>query len=139
MTTLNKSVQDMLNDNGDEPLSNHSANAHMNTIVNKRFSRRSLLQSIMGATAVSFMGASLTGCGGDDNDEGGAVAAADTLNATPQMSFKAIATSGPTASPCRPVTSGHRWCHGAHRLLAPTRTIAKMPAIPAPKLCNRWA
>lgn len=92
MTMLDKSVQDMLNNNGDEPLSNHSANAHIDAIVQKRFSRRSLLQSIMGATAVTVMGANLTACGGDD-DEPAAVAPTDSLNEMPRVGFSAIPTS----------------------------------------------
>lgn len=79
---------------GDEPLSNHSQNPHIDTIIQNRFSRRTLLQGIMGATAVSFLGANLSACGGgSDSDDQAPVPTPSQPQALPKMGFKAISTS----------------------------------------------
>ncbi|CBL46648.1 Protein of unknown function DUF839 [gamma proteobacterium HdN1] len=59
-----------INNSGLEAVHNHSENAQLRQIVEQRFSRRSLLQSMIGATAVSFMGVNLIACGSNRNSGG---------------------------------------------------------------------
>lgn len=100
------SVQTMLNDNGDEALSNHSANAHIDAIVQKRFSRRSLLQGMMGATAAGVLGTTLTGCGSDDNKSASTPIDTNRPNPMPRVGFNAIAIS---RADTVTLPSGYQW------------------------------
>ncbi|ASP39004.1 Tat pathway signal protein [Bacterioplanes sanyensis] len=73
-----------------EPEMNRSGNTPMEKVIEVRLSRRSVLQSLMGATAVNFMGVGLAGCGSDDdNNDGAATGSADA----PRAGFNAIPTS----------------------------------------------
>lgn len=65
--TIQENIDQQLIDSGSEPLSNLSSNAHMADIIQARFSRRTVLQGTLGAAAVGFLGASLSGCGGDSS------------------------------------------------------------------------
>lgn len=70
MTTPTKKPTIVCGDNGDEMMSNPSANPHFNQIVEKRFSRRSLLQGSLSVAALGFFGAGLSGCGSSSSSDG---------------------------------------------------------------------
>lgn len=57
-----------VSDQDDIP-SNPSTAPHFNEVVRRAVSRRGFLKAGLGAGAVGFMGAGLTACGGDDNDD----------------------------------------------------------------------
>lgn len=48
MNIKESSLEQMVNDNGDEAMSNLSTNAHMADIIQARFSRRTVLQVTSG-------------------------------------------------------------------------------------------
>lgn len=89
--TIQENIDQQLIDSGSEPMSNLSSNAHMADIIQARFSRRTILQGSLGAAAVGFLGASLSGCGGDSNSGGGNNAGGPL--AAPRLGFDAIAIS----------------------------------------------
>lgn len=88
--TIQENIDQQLIDSGSEPMSNLSSNAHMADIIQARFSRRTILQGSLGAAAVGFLGASLTGCGGDSSNAGGN---GGGPLAAPRIGFDAIAIS----------------------------------------------
>jgi secreted PhoX family phosphatase len=88
--TIQENIDQQLIDSGSEPMSNLSSNAHMADIIQARFSRRTILQGSLGAAAVGFLGASLSGCGGDSSSAGGDTSAP---LAAPRLGFDAIAIS----------------------------------------------
>lgn len=53
----------------DDIPSNPSQAVHFNEVVRRAVSRRGFLKAGLGAGAVGFMGAGLTACGGDDDDD----------------------------------------------------------------------
>ncbi|MCC1495898.1 PhoX family phosphatase [Alcanivorax sp. 1008] len=86
--TIQENIDQQLIDSGSEPMSNLSSNTHMADIIQARFSRRTVLQGTLGAAAVGFLGAGLSGCGGDSSSADGS----KTLQA-PRITFDAIPTS----------------------------------------------
>ena len=88
--TIQENIDQQLIDSGSEPMSNLSSNAHMADIIQARFSRRTILQGSLGAAAAGFLGASLSGCGGDSNSAGGN---AGGPVAAPRLGFDAIPIS----------------------------------------------
>ena len=75
-------------DSEDVP-TNLSPNEHFQSVVQRAVSRRGfMLKSGVGAAAVAFMSAGLTGCGGGDDP----VATTPTSPAQPLLGFTAITT-----------------------------------------------
>jgi uncharacterized protein len=93
MNIKESNLELMLNDNGDEAMSNLSTNAHMADIIQARFSRRTVLQGTLGATAIGFLGAGLTACGGSSNNAGtgGSAPLAAPRRALALMRFQLLA------------------------------------------------
>lgn len=84
-------IQVTVGDDGDEQMSNLSANPHMSQIIETRYSRRTLLKGSLSAAAISFLGAGLVGCGSssssDDEPNG------ETPEAPELLGFSAVAVS----------------------------------------------
>ncbi|MFN3712305.1 MAG: PhoX family protein [Alcanivoracaceae bacterium] len=105
MNIKESSLEVMLNDNGDEAMSNLSSNAHMADIIQARYSRRTILQGTLGATAIGFLGAGLTACGGSSDGSPAPVTGGSTLP-QPRIGFDAIPV---TRADTVTLPEGYQW------------------------------
>jgi uncharacterized protein len=92
-------------DTGSEPMSNLSANTHMADIIQSRYSRRTILQGTLGATAIGFLGAGLTACGGSSDGSPAPVTGGSNLP-EPRIGFNAIPV---TRADTITLPEGYQW------------------------------
>src|SRR5690606_7113593 len=103
MTEKHQSL--VIDNSGEEPLSNFSDNATFAAILDARQQRRSFLKGGVGAALATFMGIGLAGCGSDDDDDAGSSSSSSSSTASssssssssaaPLLGFAAIAAARP--------------------------------------------
>lgn len=102
MTEKHNSI--VIDNSGEEPLSNFSDNPTFAEILDARQQRRSFLKGGIGAAVATFMGIGLVGCGGDDDDDNQASSSSSATSSTsssssssaaPLLGFTAIAAARP--------------------------------------------
>ena len=104
---IEKNTPLVIDNSGEEPLSNFSDNPTFAAILDARQQRRAFLKGGVGAAVATFMGISLVGCGGDDDDDNNSSSSSSSSStassstssssssAAPMLGFTAIAAARP--------------------------------------------
>ncbi|MGM8227623.1 PhoX family protein [Cellvibrio sp. ARAG 10.3] len=83
----------VIDNSGDEPLSNFSDNPTFAAILDARQQRRAFLKGGVGAAVATFMGIGLVGCGSDDDDDNNASSSSSSSSSTASSSSSSSSSS----------------------------------------------
>ena len=99
---IEKKTPLVIDNSGEEPLSNFSDNPTFAAILDARQQRRAFLKGGVGAAVATFMGISLVGCGSDDDDNNSSSSSSSSSTASSSTS-----SSSSSVAPMLGFTLGH--------------------------------